>query len=109
MRFLKRRLAMSVRAQPPRAMSRWAVLAVVGLGAILLPLLPIPAQQPKSEGGDEESPSSASGQTPTPGGAEQPADTAGQPSRLGQGGSAIGAYALKGGRDSPRQRTRPEQ
>jgi hypothetical protein len=88
MRFLKRRLAMIVRAQTPRAMSRWAVLAVVGLGAILLPLLPIPAQQPKSDQGDDESSLSASAPAQTSGAADQPADESGQPFRLEQTGLA---------------------
>jgi beta-lactamase regulating signal transducer with metallopeptidase domain len=86
MRFLKRRLAMIVRAQTPRAMSRWTVLAVVGIGAILLPLLPIPAQQLKSDQGDDESSPSASGQAQASGEAQQPTDGAGQPFRLEQTG-----------------------
>jgi beta-lactamase regulating signal transducer with metallopeptidase domain len=41
---LKRRLAMIMNGTAPRAMSRAAFCAVLGIGALLLPLLPTPAQ-----------------------------------------------------------------
>src|SRR6266516_1281525 len=54
MRFLKRRLTMIVQGQTPRAMSRLALWSIVGLGALLLPLLPVPAQQTANPGSDDE-------------------------------------------------------
>jgi beta-lactamase regulating signal transducer with metallopeptidase domain len=55
MRLLKRRLSMIVQGHTPRRMSRPAFWAVVGLGLLLLPLVPVPAQQTGNpEGADEE-------------------------------------------------------
>jgi beta-lactamase regulating signal transducer with metallopeptidase domain len=51
---LKRRLTMILREPPPRALSGAGLLAVLGLGALLLPLLPAPAQEPaKTETPDQ--------------------------------------------------------
>jgi len=72
LRLLKRRLSMIVREQTPRAMPRWALGTVVVLGVALLPLLPIPAQQPGSDEGED-----AASQAP-PGG-NQPAQPVLQP------------------------------
>src|SRR5207245_10624829 len=60
MRLLKRRLSMIVQGHPPRGMSRLAFWAVIGLGLLLLPLLPVPAQQ------TADPPSDAEGQVPPP-------------------------------------------
>lgn len=54
MRLLKRRLSMIVQGHPSRGISRLAFWSVVGLGLLLLPLLPVPAQQASNPGGDDE-------------------------------------------------------
>jgi beta-lactamase regulating signal transducer with metallopeptidase domain len=54
MRLLKRRLSMIVQGHPPRGMSRLARWAVVGLGLLVLPLLPVPAQQTGNPQSDDE-------------------------------------------------------
>jgi beta-lactamase regulating signal transducer with metallopeptidase domain len=46
---LRRRLTMIVQAQTPRSLSWPAFLAVVGLGVVLLPLVPVRAQQPAAK------------------------------------------------------------
>jgi beta-lactamase regulating signal transducer with metallopeptidase domain len=80
MRLLKRRLSMIVQGQPPRGVSRLACWAIVGVGLLLLPLLPIPAQQTSNPESDDEeqvqpppSPGSAPASTETP--TLQPAPT----------------------------------
>lgn len=73
LRFLKRRIAMIVRGQTPRAMSRLAFWSVIGLGAILLPLLPIPAQQPGGSEGEDETAQTPPIQEPPSGSPDQPA------------------------------------
>ncbi len=51
---LKRRLQMIVRESPPRQLSRVGVLAVCALGAVLLPLLPMPAGSAPQSGLPED-------------------------------------------------------
>jgi beta-lactamase regulating signal transducer with metallopeptidase domain len=72
MRFLKRRLSMIVQGKTPRAMSHFAFWALLTLGAILLPLLPIPAQQNTHEKKDNEVAQSSSGQGPSANSATSP-------------------------------------
>jgi beta-lactamase regulating signal transducer with metallopeptidase domain len=45
--FLRRRLTMIMRGKTPRALTAWSALAVLGFGALLLPLLPTWAQAPR--------------------------------------------------------------
>jgi hypothetical protein len=57
--LLKRRLTMILRANPPRTLSRAGFWAVLGLGAVLLPLVPgvaQPRQPARPPEGPEESP-----------------------------------------------------
>src|SRR5205823_9228383 len=54
MRLLKRRLSMIVQGHPSRGISRLALWTVVVLGLVLLPLLPVPAQQTGNPEGDDE-------------------------------------------------------
>src|SRR5712671_6520987 len=52
--FLRRRLTMILRGRTPKALSSVGWLAVVGLGALVLPLLPTWAQTDEPQpGGDE--------------------------------------------------------
>jgi beta-lactamase regulating signal transducer with metallopeptidase domain len=63
-RLLKRRLSMIVQGQTPPAMSRIAFGIIVVLGALILPLLPVPAQQPRSDKSDNETVQPSPGEKP---------------------------------------------
>jgi len=55
---------MIVQEQTPRAMSRIAFGVIVVLGALILPLLPVPAQQPRSDKSDDETVQPSPGKKP---------------------------------------------
>jgi beta-lactamase regulating signal transducer with metallopeptidase domain len=68
--YLKRRLTMIMRGTMPRALSRLGLLAVLGIGAVLLPLAPSWGRQPSPH------------DSPSPATEDEPADPKPQPPRL---------------------------
>jgi beta-lactamase regulating signal transducer with metallopeptidase domain len=99
---LKRRLNMILHEPSPRALSRAGVLAVLGVGALLLPLLPTRAQPPAREAPPDKE-AVRRGRTEDPATGDRPATRTPTTGRIREGGGDTTAAS-----DKTRQGTSPK-